>query len=368
MASPKRLVEQFAFTGRVDRSDPNRPYVRGVLLCGPVSENRRRYLKKAFEGERVKLYNGAPVNLNHGRGPDGRPYETQIGIVENARHRADGMPLGDIAVNPKKPHAEGFLWDAEFQPKACGMSHVAHCETTRAADGFDDVTGLVRVEAVDVISANNAATTKGLFENRGATHVKISLKAFVERFGPKWGPAKWGAARKMCEDMGAPADAPVMDSPPEDAADGDLKGALMAALAPILDEAFESGNPDKAVSALKDFIKMHAKHTGNGDAGRSLDDAAPPTEGKRPSLAGVLKECTDKGFTPDTTQLVAIADIPTAAGRASLIEQLKKASEGQGRETPRSSPRAGTQTTRTAPATEAKLPDDPKAFAARYRE
>lgn len=325
----KRLTERFSFEGGRVGGSADAPVIEGVLLCGPTSANRRRYLTKAFEGGRVQRYNGAPVNLNHGKGPDGRPYQEQIGIVQNARLRSDGMPVGDIAVNPKKPYAEAFLWDAKHQPKACGMSHVAHCETTAGKDGWDDVTELVRVESVDVISAGNAATTRGLYENRGSAVAKISLKVFVERYGPKWGPKKWSAAAKLCEDMGAVADAPVMDEPPaDDAGEGDLKTALMNALAPILDEAFESGNSEKACSALRDFIKMHAKHTGKGDAGGGKSEPEPEPEEestKRPTNAAVLAECAAKAFNPTAVDLCILSEIASPATRATYIESHAKA-------------------------------------------
>lgn len=317
----KRLVERVTFEHlRVGGTDAA-PVVEGVLLCGPVSANRRRYLKKAFEGDRVKRYNDAPVFADHDDGV--RSYKVQIGTIQNARHRADGMPIGDIAVNPEKELGRAFVWDARHKPKACGMSHVAHCETTRANDGWDDVTELVKVESVDVISAGNAATTHALNESsRRRTVANFSLKKFVERFGAKWGAARWHAATKLCEDMGAAADAPIMDEPPAEQTDGDLKTALMSALAPILDEAFETGNSDKACSALRDFIKMHAKHTGK-DAGKEPPEE-PAEESKRPTAAVVLAECKAKSFAASAEDLVILTAIADPVARATYIESHTK--------------------------------------------
>ena len=322
----KRLEERFAYTGgKVDRTGP-RPIIRDVLLCGPESANRRRYRKEAFAGDRVKKYDGRPVFLNHADRHSARRYEDRIAKVINPRHRADGMPIGDLEVRPKHPFAEAFLDDAEHDPNSVGMSHVAHCQTKLGTDGWEDVNALESVESVDVVL--DPATTKGLHESTGSTNVaKISLKTFVERFGPKWGPAKWAAATKLCEDFGDMAAAPVMDEPPADAAEGDLKSGLMAALTPFLEEAFESGNSDKAVSALKDFIKLHAKHTGKApDKEAPADDTA--AEGKKPTLSAAVKECKDKGYTATTDDLAILTEMTSANGRAAYIDRMKTVAEG----------------------------------------
>ncbi len=316
----KLLTERMALSGTVGGT-AEAPVVEAVLLCGATSANRRRYKAEAFAGDRVKRYNGVPVKVTVKHGDANGLYQEQIGVVTNARLRADGMPIGDLAINPHKPYAAAFLWDAKNQPKACGMSHVANCATTKAPDGWDDVNELVEAVSVDVIGANGAATTKGLFE--GKTVPQISLKTFVERFGPKWGPAKWGAAKKVVEEFGAPAEMPVMDEPPADATDGDLKSALMSAITPMLDDAFETGDATKLIAALKDFIKLHAKHTG-----KAPDKAEPPEEpvgeGKRPTLTGLIAECKAGGLTaPTTDHLAALSEISSPTGRAATIAIFK---------------------------------------------
>jgi hypothetical protein len=226
----RKLTEQFQFTGGTVGGTADAPVISGVLLCGPRSLNRRRYLPKAFEGDRVKRYNGAPVHIEHA-GPNGQSYTVQIGTVQNARHRKDGMPIGDIAVNPKKPLAEAFLWDAEHQPNACGMSHVAECEYTRAQDGWDEVTELKRVESVDVIGAGRAATTKGLREGRrrtirGLAESVLRVKAAT--------PIQRVVARRLLE-IAPPssivegAELQVSDLPDE------VKSALLAGIKAALD-------------------------------------------------------------------------------------------------------------------------------------
>jgi hypothetical protein len=305
------------------------PVITGVLLCGATSANKRRYLTKAFEGERVKRYNGVPVFLNHSDSKSGRGYHEQIGIVQNARHRADGMPVGDIAINPEKPHARAFLWDAKHQSKACGMSHVAHCETKRAADGWDDVTELVRVESVDVIAANGAATTKGLFEGKRA--VPTTLRAVIEANRAKLSEERQKAARKFLllaeEDaaMGAMLDAPV-DEPADggDAMDDAFKSLMHTSLDKLLDESHSLADFLKNIRAI---YKTRAQVTGNGKGADEPDEPAePPKESKQlVPAADVLAECAAAKFSPSYDQGERLRGIPDKDTRAVVIESFKGA-------------------------------------------
>ena len=337
----QRFEERVAFTGTVGGT-AEAPVVEGVLLCGPTSANRRRYLVEAFAGDRVKRYNGAPVGTYHTDAATGRRYLEEIGLVQNARHRADGMPIGDIHVNPHKPGAQAFLWDAKNQPKACGMSHVAQCEAKRAADGFDEVTEIVSVESVDIIAANGAATTKSLYEQKGRTVPKTTLAKLIESVIPKLPPEKVKPARRflvtreddagMAPVMSAEVDEPAADAKGEDAITAGFKAAFDA----IRDKLF-AGEMDKKEA----FKKLAAIFDGHGEAtgssapagkGGSDDDAAE--ESKRPTLAGLVKECKDLGFSATAEDLGLLADIPTKTARATCIERLKKATEGKGAEEP----------------------------------
>lgn len=345
----KLITERFALeTGKVDRTGPY-PVVRDVLLCGPVSANKRRYKAEAFAGDRVKRYDGRHVFLNHGRPNQPREYQERIAVVVNPRHRADGMPIGDLAVNPKHPYAEAFLHDAEHHPKSCGMSHVAQCETKRAADGWEDVTEMVDAESVDVVLG--PATTKGLHEDKGRAVDKISLKQFAEAVGPKLGPETWGALNKLCREMGDDmAAAPVMDPPAEDAGPEDLKSGLMAALQPFLADAFDTGNSEKACAALRDFVKVHAKHTGGKTADTDGDgDTAGDTDGdgdgdakesKAPTLAAVVAECKAAGLESPPVEFVAdLMAVPGKDTRASLVKRFREAKANAAAEKPRSGSR-----------------------------
>ncbi len=373
--SQKLLSERFAFTsGRVGGT-PDAPVIEGVLLCGAVSRNRRRYLKEAFAGDKVQRYNGVPVKVTLKHGEANTLYQEQIGIVQNARLRADGMPVGDLAINPKKPYAEAFLWDAQHQPKACGMSHVATCKTRRGSDGWDEVTDIAEAVSVDVIGAGMAATTQSLFESKRSRAMKFSLKTFGESFGPKWGPKKWGAFVKLCEDIGDVADAPVMDDmPPGEDGGGDLKTALMSALAPMLDEAFESGSADALISAIKDFVKLHAKHTGQKpaepvEADEDEDDKPFPESRKPLDPWLVLKECRAEcgpDFTPGDGLLKALSGMRDEGDRKALLAEHRAAGKAA-KESPLSGRPRFTPGTKTL--AESKVPPTTaKDFAAAMRE
>jgi hypothetical protein len=363
----QRITERFAFSGGKVRRDGAYPVIEGVKLCGAVSANRRRYKPEAFAGDRVKRYAGKPVYLDHGAGRAGRGYRDKIGWIENPRIGPDGMPVGDIGLNPKHAETESVLWVAEHKSDYAGMSHVANCQTARAADGWEDVTEMADAESVDIVV--EPATTKGFFEHKG-TAVKISLKQYAERRGPSLGPDTWGAIVKLCREMGDDfADAPVMDEPPADApAEGDLKTALMSALAPMLDEAFDSGDVSKLVSALKDFVKLHAKHTG-GAAPKDEPEEEPEKdkEESRPTMAGVLAECKAAGLeSPSIEFVAALMETPSAAARLPFIKLAREA-KAPPRETPKAggrAPGAGETGTRT---TEKSVPTDGKAFAESVR-
>lgn len=199
--SSTRLVERVEFSGRVLRL-PGGPVVRGALLCGPSSANRRRYRREAFAGDRIKRYENRPVYLNHGDGRSGRTYQDRIATIRNPRHRQDGMPIADIVVNPAHPYADAFLWDAEHNPQVIGMSHVARCKTSAASDGWEEVEEVCEVESVDVVT--DPATTRGLFESAARPRTS-SFSEWVIRH-PKSTTKQIAFARRVCREVAASLD------------------------------------------------------------------------------------------------------------------------------------------------------------------
>jgi len=321
----KRIEERHALpASKVDRTGVF-PLILNVPLCGPVSANRRRYRVEAFAGDRIKRYENVKGYMNHGSPREARRWEDHLFTVTNPRHNAAGYPVGDLKVFPKHPYAERFLEAAEHDPKSCGMSHVANCETVTSPDGWEEITEVVEVVSVDLVT--DPATTKGFHEGKSVS--RISLNQFAERFGPKWGAHRWAAVTKLCEELGDMVDAPVMDEPPPDAGEGDLKAALMAALDPFMHDAFDSGDSDKLCAACRDFVKMHAKHTGQKPADKSDDEPADDDEGEdmpkesRPQPWDVLRECQEAGYAASAAELELLSLQPDAAKRKTFVSEQK---------------------------------------------
>jgi|SRR6185295_14356416 len=347
------LQERFAFTGGkvkrpgVDGYTGAYPIVEGVLLCGSISANKRRYKPEAFAGDRVKRYNDRPVFFNHGKRNETRGYEEKGGSIENARHRADGMPIGDLAVNPEHPLAKAFLFDAEHKPGSCGMSHVAHCETVRSADGWDEVTEMVEAESVDVVVG--PATTKGLFESKGGAAVKITIKTLAERIvkHPK-------STTEQCTRMKALAEGeyglreveePAADAEPASEIDKAFESLMSAHLSEMI---AGSTTVDDFCKKIKALAKAH-----KGKEEPKDEPAEPPKEGKQPAdYPTILRECAAQGYVATADELEMLALQPDAAKRKAFIEGQRakvKAEEVKsgGRRPGAGSPPAGSTTTVT---------------------
>lgn len=366
----KRLEERFAYQGgQVDRAGA-RPVIRDVLLCGATSANRRRYRKEAFAGDGVKKYADRPVYLDHGDGKSGRRYGDQVGWVRNPRLNAAGMPIGDLEVKPKHPLAEQLLDDAQNDPKAVGMSHVANCKTATARDGWEEIESIESIESVDVVL--DPATTNGFFENRNRA-MPLTIKALLEALikHPKVkshqvGPLKALAEDAMLGDMPSTMDAPPADD--ADPADG-VKDAFSAACMSVIGQALDGEmEPKDALAKLKEMLLAHGKVNGKAAPADDAAAAAAAEEAKKKpvDVLGILKECRAEcgpDFTPGEALLETLCALPDAAKRKALLVEHKTYAKA-GKEQPRSgAPR--NQQTRTE---ESKVPTDGKAFAASIRD
>jgi hypothetical protein len=378
----QRLTERVstsALSGGVGDIDEAAGLIRNAGLCGLVSENGNDYPLAMQQRDHVK-YEGAKVYFDHTDERTGRKFRDWVGVVRRPSCVASGS-RGELDLFKSDPNVPKLLEALRKCPEKFGMSHVAQCKTRRE-NGRNVVEGIEAVESVDIV-LNPATNPKGFFrhESKGAAVAQISLKTFGERFGPKWGPAKWGAFATLCEAIGDVADAPVMDEPAADAPEGgDLKTALMAAITPMLDEAFESGDGTKVCAALKDFIKLHAKHTGKGDGkpadDKPADDDAAEEAKKRPkTYAGYIAEAKSFGLkAPTADDVTFLEGAPTQAGRRAYCERVA----GMLAEADR--PRSGGRPPGSGPAPDAKktgpdgrpltesVPTEAKAFAASIRE
>jgi len=362
---PKQLFTervQAPFAGVKVTGTDDAPVVEGVLLCGAVSANRRRYLKSAFEGDRVKRYNGKPVKITREHGKANGLYEEEIGTVENARLNANGMPVGDLHINPEKPLGKAFVWDARNKPTACGMSHVAQCESRRAADGWDEVTELVEAVSVDVIGAGHAATTKSLLEHKGSG-VALTIKQLCEALvkHPKT-TAKQVRPLKALAEMDGMADLSTgMDSAPADDADpkdGITDAFCSACMALVKQGLADPAKAKEVLGKLKEMFASHGKVNGDGTPDKDGDPETGEEEEEMPAKKeskvktvdpwAVLSECQAAGYTATAAELKALALMTEATDRAAFItDQRKKLAMPEKPKSGQRQPGAGETATKT---------------------
>lgn len=319
----QRLEERFAFTGgTVDRTGTY-PVIRGVLLCGAASSNGRDYPARAFSGDRIKRYESKSVYLNHAVKPgQPRDFRDKLAWIENARHRSDGLPIGDIGFNPKHPEVESVLWAAENKPAFCGMSHVAHCRFERK-DGRDVVEEIVGVESVDIVV--DPATTQGFFEQE-RTVTKIKLPAFAEWVAkhPKSTSAQCLQVKQLAEVYSeAEMDEPAADSEPGSAIDEAFRSLLHAHVDELLDDS----------QTVEDFMKkvkaLHKAHKGKdaaegGEEEKKPDE--PKEEAKKIGYEKALTLCAEAKYvaTPGEYKMLAKCE-SDAEAKAFIQEQSAKA-------------------------------------------
>lgn len=361
--------------------DKDRRIIFGVKVLGRFSRNSHG-LREAVNGteytpqcmrEALPLYEGVEVMANHAAGPaaKARGVEDVLGVLRNARVEEDGI-RADLHYLDSHRTTAAVLEDVERAIGVFGLSHDAEAGRER----FDRqsrrlvIESLKSVKSVDLV--RKPASNRNLWESGDMKTVRQVIES-LDLSG------RWGDWRKrLLEDhvMG-----PAMDAAAPDAGSGDLKGALMAALTPMLDDAFESGDPAKLIAALKDFVKLHAKHTGKGDAepeepkteadeDGDKDDAKPDdvkTEAlkdeneKLKHKLKVRQLCEEAGVAkPDKVLLESLEAVPEATARK-LLEREK----ARGGDRPRS---ASIQTGGSSAAGDYKPAADAKEFGRRIKD
>ena len=288
------------------------PVIRGALLCGNISANGRDYPARAFSGERIKRYEGKSAFLNHASKPgQARDVRDKVAWIENARHRADGMPIGDIGFNPKHPDAESVLWYAEHKPSALGLSHVAHCRYEHK-NGRDVVEEIIGVESVDIVV--DPATTHGFFEQERKAVAKIKLTAFAEWVAkhPKSTSVQCIQAKRLAEEYGeSEMDSPEDGMEPASAIDDAFRSLLHAHVDELLDE---SQTMDEFVKKIKALHKAHkGKETPEEEAAEDEmaddmeDDAEESRKPKQIGYDNAIQLCAESKYnaTPSEYKLLA---------------------------------------------------------------
>lgn len=371
MATAKRLIERVSAPFSGSRVDREKGVIYGVKLCGFTSVNGRDYPAEMFRRD-IGKYENVPINFNHGRE---RRVEDVAGRIKAPRVDADGTPRGDAHLLKSHPMYERVMEAAERDPGLFGFSHVALCRTKAGTGGRERVEGMDSVESVDLVA--QPATTGGFFEDRsGTVATKIKFAKLVEAVIGKLSADRAKAVRKwhvLAEDdatlapmMDTEVDAPADDAGGDDSLDAAFAQLMHAQLDALLGD---SHSLSEFLSNIRELYKTRAKVMGKA-APKDADDSdgTPASEGKKASADVVVAECKAAGLSSQAIvdHLPSLSAIPTKEGRAAVITTLKAATEGQGAERPKSTPRTG-PTTPTKPVTEQKLPSDPKDFAARYR-
>lgn len=264
----RQLLEGSVAYSKPAEIDAVNGIIKGVKLCGTESANKRRYPLPVLQKNLAK-YANAPVYFAHS--DKDRDFWEQAGqVMSNPRMGPDGV-YGDVQCLMKDPHVQKFFEAAEKMPSTIGMSHSA------AGDGHYEgetlvVDDLEEVFSVDIVT--RPATTKGLFESKGAPVAKtIKLKALLEKIEPRFkgNRPKW--LKKLREDDTAAPAAMGADVPdPGDeggSAEDMLKKGFRAAIEKILDD--DGLDLQTKISQIKEIMKTEEKML-------QKDDPAPPSD------------------------------------------------------------------------------------------
>lgn len=343
----ERVAKPFA-SSNVDRE---KGVIHNVLICGFESANGREYPRKVFERD-YRLYEGRPVNANHGTAGGESTIERRLGWFENVKPDDQGRPRGDFHMLKSHPMCGPVMEAAERNPSLFGFSHVAMCELNQR-NGIEVVEAIKSVVSVDLVA--DPATTKGLHESKGNS--MRTIKTFLESWGTRFDLSTLAKARRLVE-MDDMAEVPMEDAESLDASDASaepddaIDAAFGQAMHSVID-GYLSGDLEFAamLSKLKELGKAHGKVAGDddsdsdsdddsgsgSDSDSASDDSASEESHKRMGRAiyESLTLCESLGFVPNAAHLKMISSVPKAE-RKGVAEELKRltGSSGNGPEQP----------------------------------
>lgn len=342
----KRLTERFAAPlsgGTVDREAG---VIRDVLVCGTTSANGRSYPWGNGLTCEPSLYEGRPVNCDHGSKAS---VDRRIGWLANVRIAPDGRPRADLHVLKSHPMADRVMEAAERNPSLFGLSHVAVART-RMDRGTEVIEAIQSVESVDIVA--DPATTKGLYESTST--MPTTLKTFLEAVGGKKAAAakKWAGAKVVREMDEMPMDLPPAPDAamPEPDADDAVTGAFETACMAVVKKGLSGEmDPKEALSKLKALIKSHGDINGDGSVDAAdvddVDDTPAEDAAEKAEAKGVEK---GKALVYEAMKTVQVAGLPVTADTLKLAESqtpaaltalVKTVRESQPAERPRTTPR-----------------------------
>lgn len=284
--------------------------VRGVKVLGRTSANGHEYTDDALN-DAVRLYEGAPVNIDHPDRQDRlreRSFMETFGEIRDPQKRADGV-YGDLHFKKSHPAAPVFMESAERFPKMVGLSHNADGrKVTRGRKAFIESIG--RVVGVDIVT--RPATNAGLFESKEQT-VPKTLKEIIESEYPK---TFAGCGLLEMDGMGAmPVDVP---------AEGSGEDQIWAAFKQAINVAVDDDKLDIKATLKKvgEILKAYEKLTGASDSAppKSGGGDVPTTESKQ--MIAALTESVNLLLKRDLARGVML-DLGVS-NNAALLESLVK--------------------------------------------
>jgi hypothetical protein len=335
MGTARRLTERVTSPFAGATVDREAGVIRGMLVCGVESLNKRRYPWGKGLTHKKGTYEGRVVNCDHGQTAS---VDRRLGWLANEQTDPHGQPRADLHVLKSHPLAGRVFEAAERNPALFGLSHVAMCRT-RHEGGIEVVESIEEVESVDLVA--DPATTKGFFESKGGRAVPSTLRAVLESLEPRATPERKKLLRRVLVEMDdapgmagladAPADEPDAATDPDEAIDDAFRQAMHAQVDALLDESHTLAD---FLSKCRELFKSRAKimgkaepKGGEGEGGEGEGGGDKSAESRKNAAAADLtREAIDvcrkvgfKGF--DADDLDAIASVP-AERRESLARKL----------------------------------------------
>jgi len=159
----ENIYEHFSIEIGEASVDEENLVIKNTTILGPVSLNRRRYPESVQKAAK-RLFEGAKAYLNHPPlgSPDARDMRDLIGQHQNIRVR-EGKMYSDLHLLNNSTVREHVLPVVKSHPSLIGNSIVARVLMERAKDGVDDVTKILAVRSVDLVT--EPGTTQGLYES-----------------------------------------------------------------------------------------------------------------------------------------------------------------------------------------------------------
>lgn len=180
-----------------------------------------------------------------------RSNDDLIGWFENVRFIDDPNPdvagvYGDWHVVMSHPMANRCFEIAERNPRALGMSHEAFIQDPVMRDGKLIIPGIVRVDAIALVSAR-PGTTRGLFESQSkeSPKMKTTFRKIFEAFAAAPATKDHKGVKRVLEMMGEGAIGATIadqsiDEPTTPNADAMAKDAFLAMIvAAVQDDSLD---------------------------------------------------------------------------------------------------------------------------------